>query len=284
MTIKNTDVLIPSLLADAIKTGFTGLTVMQNTGAAIVRTNMTEGASKVGSKVIIPYFTNLGEAEDITTDGDPLTPADLSSSATEATVVHSGKAFTMTYLAQSGAGDPYAEASRQIVEACKRRIDKALIDAATSETDWSGYITDGSAATFNLDALVDTMGLFGDQPDDFAALVVHSKVRKDMYKLKDSNGKSILTDSINGAPPVLRAYGIPVVTSDRVKLAASVYSNLLLKKGSLAVWIDGTPKVRTQGNALNDSDIVAAHIYWCANRYKLLAGSDRPGVAIYKTK
>ena len=284
MAIKNTDVFIPSLLVDAIKTGFAGMTVMQGTGAAIVRTNMSEGASKVGSKVIIPYFTNMGEAEDVSTDGGALTPASLTSSTTEATVKHSGKAFEMTYLAKSGAGDPYAEAAAQIVEACKRRIDKAIIDAASLETDWSSYIMDGSASTFNLEALVDTMALFGDQPDDFAALVVHSKIRRDMYKIKDTTGRPILTDSQNGVPPVLRAYGIPVITSDRVKASTGVYSNLLVKKNSIGVWIDGNPKVLTDTIALSDSEVVAAHIYWCANRYTIMPGSDKPGVAIYKAK
>ena len=284
MAIKNTDVFIPSLLADAIKTGFTGMSVMQGTGAAIVRTNMSEGASKVGSKVIIPYFTNMGEAEDVATDGGSLTPAALTSSTTEATVKHSGKAFEMTYLAKSGAGDPYAEAAAQIVEACKRRIDKAIVDACSDETNWSSFITDGSASTFSIEALVDTMALFGDQPDDYAALVVHSKVRRDMYKIKDTTGRPILTDSQAGAPPVLRAFGIPVVTSDRVKSTAGVYSNLLLKKGAIGVWIDGNPKVLTQVQALSDSEVVAAHIYWCANRYTIMPGSDKPGVAIYKAK
>ena len=284
MAIKNTDVFIPSLLVDAIKTAFTGLAVMQGTGAVAVQTNMSEGASKVGSKVIIPYFTNMGEAEDITTDGNALTPASLTSSTTEATVKHSGKAFEMTYLAKSGASDPYGEAARQIVEACKRRIDKACVDACSDETNWSSFITDGSASTFNIDALVDTMALFGDQPDDYAALVVHSKIRRDMYKIKDTTGRPILTDSQNGAPPVLRAYGIPVITSDRVKATSNVYSNLLLKKNAIGVWIDGTPRVLTQVNALTDSEVVAAHIYWCANRYTILPGSTLPGVAIYKAK
>lgn len=284
MAIKNTDVFINELLADAIKKGFTGLSVMQGTGAAIVKTSLTEGAAKVGSKVLIPYFTNMGEADDVATDGDGLTPASLTSSTTEATVVHSGKAFEMTYLAQSGAGDPYAEASAQIIEACKRRIDKALIDKACDETSWSSFIQDGSAATINIDAIIDAMAKFGDQPDDYAALVVHSKVRADMYKIKDTTGRPILTDSQQGSAPVLRAFGIPVITSDRVKLASSVYSNLLLKKGSLAVWIDGNPKVLKGVNELKDTENVAAHIYWAAARYNNLPGSDKPGCVILKTK
>lgn len=287
MAIKNSDVFIPDVLADAVKTGFPGMAIMSSSGAAIINTDLKAGNGDVGSTVKIPYFANLGEAEDLATDDASPTLATFTSSNTNATVTHSVKAFEMTYWAKQGAGDPYKACSEMVLEACKRRFDKALIDVAANESGYTSMINDVSGAgsgLITIDALTDTRQLFGDEANDFAAFACHSKVFTDMLKTKDSSGRNLLIDFGSGNDPFLKPLGIPVIVSDRLPKVSSVYSSLLLKKGSLALYANGTPEVLTDKDVKRNVDIVACHFYWAAARYSNMAGMAKSGVAILKTK
>ncbi|MFA4974471.1 MAG: major capsid protein, partial [bacterium] len=234
------------------------------------------------------YFASIGEAEDLAADGDALTPATLTESSETSTVAHSGKAFEITRWAQSGTGDPYAEGSRQILVALKRRLDKALIDAAKSATGWGSYTYDRSAigdGKITYDSLTETLALFGDETGDLAALALHSKVYKDLLQIKDTTGRPLWVDTSGVGLPKLTALGIPIIVSDRLAAVATVYPGLLLKKGALAAWIDDAAlEVLTDVDVLTNADIAAVHMYYVVHRYLRYDGLSKPGVAILKTK
>jgi hypothetical protein len=288
MTTTKTNVIIPELMAEAVRGGFAGMEVMAGTGAAIVKTGMPEGKVKVGNTVTVPYFSSIGEAEDLAADGDALTPATLTASGETATVLHSGKAFEITRWAQSGAGDPYKEGSRQILAALKRRIDKALIDAAKADAGWAAYIHDASGlgnGKITYDSITEALALFGDETENLAAFACHSKVFKDLLQIKDSTGRPLWVDQSGPGLPKLTALGIPIVVSDRLAPVATVYPSLVLKKGALAAWIDDAAlEVLTDVDVLTNADIAAVHMYWVAHRYLRLDGLAKPGVSILKTK
>lgn len=266
------DVFSPELLDDALKGMFAGMTVMRKSGAALFKMGMPAGKAKLGEKVIVPYFGTVGELEDLVADGDALTPKSLATTEEEATVQHSGIAIEATVWASlAGAEDPYAEGGRQIAVAVERRADKALIDVAT--TAGTGLLTldvynAGTPRTIDFDLVVDGKMKWGDEQDDIACMVVHSKVKGDMLKLKDSTGRPLYVDGNQG--DLDRFCGIPVLVSDRLApeaLSPAKYTTLLLKKGSLIFWL-GEYNSDEDKDILANTRVTATHIYWAAHRYK----------------
>lgn len=284
-TTKRSDLVIPELLQEAIQGEFANKNLLFGSGAAVI-SNTLPGAAGGGDTVTVPYFGTLGEMEDITTEGDALTPEKLSMSRETATVIHSGKAFERTEWSRlSALGDAYAEAARQFVIIAARRGDKALIDVATAGLP-AEYINDVSAVgagTMDYDKVVDSTGLWGDQQERIALLGIHSKVRRDLLKLKDSTGRPlfILPTTDNDVP---RFMGIPTVVTDKCKVTGTPgqsdarYESLIIKDAALAFWYQEQPRVLTGQDILADTDIVAVHMYWAAHRYLRVRGSTMGGV------
>jgi hypothetical protein len=266
------DVFSPELLDDALKGMFAGMMVMKKSGAAIVKVGMPAGKAKLGEKVIVPYFGTVGELEDLAADGDALTPKSLATTEEEATVQHSGIALEATVWASlSGVEDPYMEGGRQIMVAVERRADKALIDVAIASG--TGLLTldvysAGTPRTIDYDLVVDGKMKWNDEQDDIACMVIHSKVKGDMLKLKDSTGRPLFVDGNQGE--LDRFCGIPVLVSDRLAASSdspAKYTTLLLKKGSLIFWL-GEVNSDEDKDILANTRVTATHLYWAAHRYK----------------
>lgn len=287
--IKRSDLIVPELLTEAIRSEFTGVKALLGTAAVVVNTSMpTHGPTgaklKGGDKIKVPYFGNLGELDDIATEGDALTPATLSMSSEESSVQHSGKAVEITNWAQIAASyaDPYGEVARQFREMVERRADKALLDAAIASLA-SGNIKDVYSSsvpkTLDYDTMVDAKLLWGDEQDEIVLLAVHSKVYGDLLKLKDSTGRPLLTEQT--AADVSRFCGIPIKVSDRNTKSAdspAKYNSLLFKRGACAFWMQDGPSVKNDSDILSDSEVTALHLYWVAHRYSRTPGATKPGV------
>lgn len=271
-------------LQEAVAGAYAGMIALSNTGAAILSTSLpTIGAGgqplKGGDTVRVPYFNTIGELDDLT-EGGALTPNALTMSSETATVVHSGKAGEITNWAQLTAQftDPYAEFGKQFAIAYQRRIDQGLLTKAAT----TGLVKDISAVgsgQMSYDGLCDAVALWGDEGNlgDIVLMVVHSKVLNDMYKLRDSSGRPLLMDSGEvGGMPVFR--GIPVKMSDRIGVTSGVYDNLICKRGALAAWVNGEPKVQTDVDVLADSDVLAIHTYHIEHIYQRPAGLTKQGV------
>lgn len=278
---KKGDVFVPEMLVEAIQAGFAGIEVMGKTGAVIVNTSMQHGKASVGESVKIPYFSNIGELEDLAADGDALTPVGISTSLETATVLHSGKSVEATWWAQMSAlSDPYAEMARQMNEAVMRRAFKAAINLCNTDANMLELDVSGSSLKLDYDVMIDAKLKFGDEDDGIAALVVHSKTKADLRKLKSSTGVPLFIDGING--DVDRFTGVPVFTSDRLDVSSGTYTSLVLKRGSVVIWLNGQPVVLADKDILANSDITAVHIYWAAHAYKKMPGRTKAGVCRIK--
>lgn len=270
-------------LQEAVAGAFAGMVALHGTGAAALSLTLpTIGAGgqalKGGDTVRVPYFDNIGELDDLA-EGGALTPAALTMTSETATVVHSGKAGEITNWAQLTAmfSDPYAEYGRQFATAYARRIDQGLLTKAAATTLVKDISAVGSGQ-ISYDGMCDAVALWGDEGglEDVVLMVVHSKVMNDLYKLKDSAGRPLLLDSAqSGGMPTFR--GIPVKMSDRIAVAASVYDNLILKRGALAAWVNGAPNVMSDVDVLADSQITAIHTYHVEHLYKRPANGTKPG-------
>lgn len=278
---KRTDLIVPEVLAEAIKGAFAGMRLLYGSPVAILNTSMPD--ARGGDKVKVPYFGTLGEVEDVT-EGNALTPQKLTMTSEEAVVQHSGIAFEMTKWAEIAANfaDPYAEAARQAVESVMRRADKALIDAAIASLP-SAMVKDVYSATvpktLDYDTAVQAKMLWGDEQDNIEMLAVHSKTLGDLYTLKDNSGRPLLTDPNNGG--LQRLVNMPVGCSDRLAPSSdspAKYTSLAMKRGALVFWMNGQPVVETDKDILAHSTIAAVHFYWVAHRYVRLPGKSKGGV------
>jgi hypothetical protein len=221
--MKRADAIIPEILLDATVGAFKGMKALAGTAAASIQVGLPNG-SRGGDRVKVPYFDILGEFEDLPDDEGgagnlpKLTPQKLTMSADTAVVRHSGKAFETSVWAQLAAkyADPYAEAARQLAIGLQRRADRALIEEALT-TDLSMDVYNFSTPRrLDYDLMVDARALWGDEDADIALAVCHSKVRADLLKQKDGQGRPLFLDATQGQ--LTTVGGVPIIASDRAPI------------------------------------------------------------------
>lgn len=170
------NLIIPEVLADAVAGAWPDRIALFGTGAAVESATLPEEV-RGGDTIKVPLFGSIGEFEDVA-ESAPLTPASLAMTSESSVVQRSGKAVEMTSWAQMAAiyADPYAEAGRQIVEGARRKFDSALV-AKAGATGAGQIEVDRSTATITYDAIIDALQAWGDESQNVAAFVVHSKLR-----------------------------------------------------------------------------------------------------------
>ncbi|MCS7069089.1 MAG: phage major capsid protein [Meiothermus ruber] len=274
------NLIVPEVLADAVAAAWPGKIALYGT-EAVVESNTLPGGLRGTDTIKVPYFNVFGELSDIT-EGSSLTPQAISMVAETAQVQHSGALNEITAWAQIAAmyADPYTEITNQLIEAARRRFDKALIDSANATTPSSGQITvNRNTATISYDALVDAVMAFGDEISNASVVVFHSKVFSDVLKLKDTTGNPLVNwqnNTISIGPIALR-----YILSDRAPVitgAPNNYVTLLIKRGALALWYNRVPTVVRDYDIAKDSELFGVHVYFVAHRYGRLPGSSAPGV------
>lgn len=277
---------VPEVLADAVEAGFVGMNALYGTRAAIVNNAMPYGNDHLDNKVKIPYFDLIGELEDVDPDGGELSPAELTSAVEEAPIKHSGKGIEFTRWAQMNPTNPYGEGARQIVEATRRRADKALVDAAVDTTGWGAYTADRSAFYIDYDGITEGMSLLGDEGmnERPVAMIAHSRVAKEMYQVKDATGRPMLVEGDPGGLMIVAPLGIPLIVSDKIALDAGLTTSILVWEGALVFWFNGSPSIRYEENARKDSDGQYVHIYHATHRYKRRRRMSKPGVTHIRHK
>jgi hypothetical protein len=272
------DLIIPEILADAIQAAWPDRIALEGT-PAVVESPTLPGGARGGTKIKVPYFEIIGELDDVDED-EELPPVKLTMTSEEATVRRAGKRLPISVLAEISAryADPYAEISRQFMDAAKRRFDAALIAAANASG--AGQTTvDRSSETITYDAIVDALSAFGDAQVDIAAVVVHSKVLADLRKLKDLGGLPIFVDAQQGGLP--KVLGLPIINSDRVPVITGTptkYVTLFVLRGALALWYNGEPTIERSRVPERDRDELVINTYFVAHRYKRLSQHDKPPV------
>lgn len=285
---ERSNLFVPEVLADSISGAIAGMNLLAGTGAVVTSNDLPE-SNRGGDTVRIPYFGHLGEFEDVA-EGAALSIATLTSSAESAIVQRSGKAFEITNWAdRAAAGDPYAEAARQMAEGVQRRADNALITLAKG----TPLLLDRSSASLSYEDLVDALALFGDEEGDVVAWGVHSAILATLRKMEDTAGRLLFVEATSDRPPTI--LGKPVIVSDKlvdtapvaadpdaeppVSAVIGLYDTLVFTRNSLAFWYNGQPSVDTDKDILVDSKVAAVNMYFAAHRYNRLPGRTKPGVA-----
>lgn len=272
--------LVPEVLAETIQAGIAGAEILFGS-PAVIKNPTLPGNKRAGDKVQVPYFGHLGDFESVG-EGVALTPAAVTSSKEEATVARAGKAIEITEWAMLAAQheDPYAILSQQMTAGFVREAGRACLAAARTGVS-VGMTHDvynaGTPVTFNYDVMIDAKMKWADEQDDIALCIVHSKTLGDLYKVKDTTGRPMLTDPVNGG---LRQFaGIPLLVSDRLTPTAGKYDTLLIKRGAIACW-HSEVFVETDKDILKHSKLAAVNVYMACHRYLNLPGFTKSGVVL----
>ncbi len=286
MTTKISDLVVPEIMAEAVQATFAaGATALWGTGAIIMNNSFPGGADKVGTEIQVPYFGSIGKWETIT-DGSAFTIQKITQTSETATVVKFGKAFAITDWARfAAAGDPYEEAAKQLLLGFNEAVDGLARTAAvaTLASMTKDVYNAGVPRTLDYDAVVDGLAKWGDEADNVALMISHSKVRSDVLKQKDSTGKAMFTDSTNGG--MARILGMPLGMSDNITATSESppkYTTVLAKPGALVCWYNGTPLVETGRDIMSGADIVVVSTFGVVHRYSRLASKTKPGIVLIK--
>ncbi len=293
-------VYIPDVISRDVALGLAGLPLLLGSGAAVTMDGLRVGTNGVGSKVNVPYWSNIGEFASLA-DGDAIVADQLTSDEESDTVTRLGKGVLITRGARGtqlgGNRTPDEVATAQILASARRTLDAALITRAVRNTasEWDAYTHDisgasGAAANITPDAIVNAIAKLGDegfQPDEYACCMMHSGVMAWMLKLKDSVGRNLQFASLQDGVPGGRfsIMGVPIIVTDRAPVNAGVYQTVFSKKNAMAIWYDETAVgVEVTRVPSKDADELDSNIYLVVHRYKNLDGRSKPGIAILKHK
>lgn len=198
----------------------------------------------IGQTVTMPYFGILGEFAD-NAENTASTPSALSMTNETASVSRGSMSFEVSRWAQfSGPhdGDPYMEAVRQIRVAAGRYMDDKAIASAKA----TPLVRDVYSATtpvyLDWDQLINGMALWGDEGQDIAAIVCHSRVEAGLRLQRDQLGHPLLLESMVNGQRVLKFANVPLHVSDKAPLDSSSMGTVTSAGASPPVaTLAGTP-------------------------------------------
>lgn len=186
--------------------------------APLVNVDMTL-VGKPGSKLELPKYTYIGDAEDVA-EGEAMEVATLQASTVEVEIKKAGKYIEVTDEAKECAyGDLVAEIGQQLLVAMASKIEKDLyaeVAKATKEV---------TVAKFDKDAVADALVLFGEDLEGEMFLFVNAQqfatLRKDPDFIHVDNG------IVTGERGML--HGCRIVVANRVE------QPFVMKKDALAI-------------------------------------------------
>ena len=245
MAIVRSNTFYPDIFVDAVRGAFRGKKALHGTGAVAVNAGLPGGV-KAGDTIKVPYFGALGELQ-VTAEDVAVPLSTLAQSNESATVRRAGRAFEMSrwkMLAESS-NDPYGEMARQLRELVDRAHDGALVESCFASGLPASQVIDrynaGSPVLVSYDHVVSGRAAFGDEQDNIAMMILHSKSYFDFMKQLDLENRPLLTSPNDGG--LVRVAGVPVMPSDRCPIDY---------EGASAILAAGTtPPTVTVGGSTN---------------------------------
>lgn len=270
-TTKQTNMIVPEVYADMVTAKFKGKLVIAN--FALTNTKLV---GQPGDTIHFPKWNALTDAADLEEDVAMVPEVLTSTDDSEATVKEVGKAVTISDKAMlSGIGDPIGEATTQVGKVVARKIDADLVTEAVTNCPVGRKILAADTDAFHL-KVADAKGLWGDEAEDIAVLLIHSKMYTSL--LKDAN--FISADKypagilITGAIGTI--YGVPVLITDRMPYVAltEVATSLMLQRNALGYITKRAPLVETARDILKRNNLITTNVHYAA---KLVNGD---GIAV----
>jgi len=290
-TTLRSDLILPDILAEEVMKGFTGKLLLNGTGAVVMNPGLQAGRQEVGNTVTIPYFDDVGEAEEVAEDGAG-TLDKLAQSSETATVVRLFKGISVGMLAQIAkqtGRDLMDVAVEKVRQAFIRKLDTLALARALARASAASMEYDGTAAICSTTSIVETLKLFGEDLDDDNALAIwgmNPKVYWDAATLADSTGRALFVPA--QGERLARIGGVQVRMTAKTDMVVAgspaTYKSPLVKRGAIAVWVNENLRIDVDRDPTADVDMVMANMYCVVHAYTTMPNSTHAGVAVMKTR
>lgn len=235
--------LIPEVLQDTVRAQMKGKPALLGSRAVIATAGLRLDA-KGGDTVDLPFDNEIGEMQKLAENAE-LRLRTSKAVRDEASVQRAGIAFSLSMWKRiAEQGDAYTRFANKCANSAQRLWDSELLrTAATSPA--TGHSFDvfnaGTPAYVTWQRLLTLRGVFGDEFESMASLVMHSKVALDLYGQLDSQNRPLLVD-VRSDRNVGSIAGLPQPTvSDRAPIAV----------GSIAATGTTPPTVTVTGFTTN---------------------------------
>lgn len=211
-----------------------------------------------GDEITVPKYIYIGDAEDVA-EGVAMGTTVLKTATTKAKVKKAGKAVELTDEAMiSGYGDPFGEATRQIQMAVASKVDADCVEALKAAT----LSLDKGTETISYAGVVEAVDVFMEEDDEPKVLFVHpsqvTALRKDAeFMDRNKYGGDVM---MSGALGMIA--GCEVVKSKRVPKSGEKYTNFIVKKGALAIYLKRGVQVESDRDILAGTTVVAANQHY----------------------
>ena len=227
-----------------------------------------------GDTITVPKYTYIGDALDVA-EGIAMGTTVLTSSSTPVTVKKAGKAVEITdESALSGYGDPIGEANAQLEKSIAAKVDNDCVTALTGAT----LVFDDSLNVISYTGSVSAVDKFIEEDDEARILFIHPLQKTTIRLDPEFTKASAMGDELFMTGVIGEIAGCQVYASSKVPVSAGVYSNFIVKRGALTIYMKKDVDIET------DRDILAKTTVIAADEHYVVALSDESKAVLYKTK
>lgn len=256
MTVTKTiisDVIVPDVFNPYVIERTAELSAFYQSGI-IQRSPELDSLAAAGGKLInMPYWTDLGGADEVLSDTAALTVGKIGSGKDVAALLARGRAWSVNDLAKALSGDDPMGAIGNLVAAYwARRFQAVLInslagvfgnDATLMKDNISNISSQSSAATRSISAgtTVDALYKLGDASNKLTGFAMHSAT---VAKLTKDDLITTIPGS-EGKPTIKYFLSKPVIEDDSLPVADGVYTTYIFGEGAFG-WGEGKAPVPTE--------------------------------------
>jgi len=273
------DLIIPEVVSEVASAVIVEKTALVKSGVATGDYNnadITEG----GNFIKVPFWNELTGEDEVMQEGVALTPDKITQDADVGVICHRAKAWSSYELAKIVSGsDPTRAVGEQLGIFWAKRYDVALISVLKGALPSDTHINDVSQQTdgqppvpATIEALIDTMGLLGDNANEFTTIIMHSKVYNDFLKagliqFGQTNLSNVILES--GQIPTL--LGRRVIVSDNVPVEQytvgssnfTKYTTYIAQNGAMYLGFQRDLVTETDRDILAKEDVLSTDVHFC---------------------
>lgn len=291
MALKVPDSFVPDVAQEAIVEGIAGAIVLYNSPAVILRNDLVvNGAMRDGDEISIeyygmvpPYQRNVPQATGLSAEKNVMT-YEKAPAYQHGLRVDWSKWYECLERGKRTGKDPYQLFAAMFVERWTHLAEEILIETARTGLP-ADYIHDvsGAGKKMGWDEIADTRQKFGDDGDNIQLMSVHSAVKNNLTKERDSMNRPLYLDPMSGGSDIPRIQGIAVKVSDKNYVASGTYDSLFLQPNAVAMR-HSTPTAEPFRDPISNVEGLVSWVWTAAIRYSKLPGKTRPGVGICRSK
>lgn len=272
------DLIIPEVVSEVASAIIVEKTALIRSGVAngdYENADIREG----GQFVNVPFWKELTGDDEVMQEGTALTPDKISMDKDIGVICHRAKAWSSSELAKIVSGkDPTQAVGEQLGTYWAKRYDVALISVlkgalpSTHVNDISQNTDGQPPVTASVEALIDTMGLIGDNANEFTTIIMHSKVYNDFLKAGIIQfGQTNLSNVILESGDIPTLLGRRVIVSDNVPVETYTagtttftrYTTYIAQSGAMYFGFQRELMTETDRDILAFEDYLSTNVHFC---------------------